>query len=337
MTKIGIDIAKLTFVVARYLPTKKVKFDTYAYTDAGMSDFIEGLPTDAHVVMEYTGQYELRLAQSLVKSGFQVSLVSGQVIRHYAKTKGFTNKTDKQDARAILMYAEKESESLRFYRIPSDDIAKMKQYRSLLGKIKKDKQALENQLYAHLQNPQADKYVTASFENRIVQVKEEIDALILQINTIVDSTKDFDSSIPDSVPGIGKAVADEMVMAVKTFQDFNEDAIDSMIKLVGLSPSSKESGTSVRGSRSLAKGGFAALRKSLYMGAVSTVTRKGSKNVFREMYLDLRERGKCFKVAITAIMAKMARVAFTLMAKNQTYDEAKHRAAAGRPKIELSK
>jgi transposase len=337
MLKIGVDISKLTFTVARRLDNEKVKVTNFKYTDAGIADFLATLLKDSYILMEHTGQYELRLCQTLVKAGFKVSLVSGQTIRHYANSKGFSNKTDKQDAKAILMYAEKESENLRLYEIPSEDIAKMKQYRGLLDKMKKDKQALENQLDAHRHNPQSDAFVTASYENRIVQISEEIKCLNIQIDSVANSDKKFDTSIPASVPGIGKGIASELVMAVQTFKDFDENAISPMLKLIGLSPSSRESGTSVKGSRKLAKGGFAMLRKSLYMGAVSAVTRKGSKNVFREMYLDLRAKGKCFKVAITAIMAKMARVAFTLMAKEKRYDEQKHRAAAKRPQMVISK
>ena len=74
----------------------------------------------------------------------------------------------------------------------------------------------------------------------------------------------------------------------------------SLTALVGLAPWSKDSGRK-RGHRAI-RGGRGAVRRALYMSALSAVRRAGQ---MRSFYERLRSKGKPFKVALVAVMRKM--------------------------------
>ena len=74
----------------------------------------------------------------------------------------------------------------------------------------------------------------------------------------------------------------------------------ALTALVGLAPWSRDSG-SQRGYRSI-RGGRGAVRRVLYMAAVSAI---GCNEEMKRFYEGLRNRGKTGKVALIAVMRKL--------------------------------
>lgn len=330
MELIGIDVAKKTLVVARHqTQSNKHSYESISNTTDGIAAFLKGFAaTSTRFVMEYTGNYELLFAHAAIEAGFKVSIIPGSVIRYFAKMKGFTAKTDRQDAKAIQLYATSESTSLTDFSIPSADISEQKQLRKALSDMQVQKQRAENRLQAHLLNPLASDFFTKLMEKEIAHVEELIASISDKLKALAaKSERAVNAKIPRSVPGVGVKIAAELILFKEFFSDFTIENIPKMIKLIGLSPSNYESGTSVRGPRSVGKGSYTRLKNALYMGAVSCVTKKKSNNLFKQTYEELLGKGKCFKVAIVAVMAKIARVALTLMIKQEMYDIKVHKKA----------
>jgi transposase len=326
MELIGIDVSKSSLVVARKdASSGKYSYSLVANTTEAITSFLAELtPSETRLVMEYSGNFEMRLVELALDRSFKVSIVSGRTIRHFAKMRGVSAKTDKQDAKMIQQYAEMESNKLQDYQFPDEEISILKQRRKLLDDLKKQRRALVNKLEATKLNRKPDELVTSILIEQIDGLDEKIAIIEAHIRQIVQADKILsDVTIPKSVPGIGAALADEFILFGRSFGGIALENIPKMIKLMGLSPANNESGT-IKGDRRLVRGGYSSLRSKLYMGALSSVTRKNSKSPFRDYYLRLRAKGKPFKLAIVAVMAKMARVALTLIIKQEKYDCTKH-------------
>lgn len=73
MTYVGIDVSKLTFVVA-YSSAKTSKTKTFKNTAKGIREFIKTISVNEHhCVMEATGNYSTLLVYMLSEFGFTVS------------------------------------------------------------------------------------------------------------------------------------------------------------------------------------------------------------------------------------------------------------------------
>ena len=108
MRYIGIDVSKVTFVVA-YPLTKEEKSVLFNNTTTGIKQFIGALPKDSsiHCVMEATGNYSAMLLYLLNVAGIAVSMENPLKIKNFARAMLSTVKTDKIDARLIALYGEK--------------------------------------------------------------------------------------------------------------------------------------------------------------------------------------------------------------------------------------
>jgi transposase len=324
MERIGVDISKLSFIAA-YVQGGKYVFEKVLNTIEGIRAFLDKFdPAHTHLVMEYTGNYEMKLALEAQSRGFKVSIIAGSCIRHFAKMRGSTAKTDKEDARNIHKYAVLEGDQLPDFSLPPVEIAHLKQLRQRLNDLQVHRQSLINKLDSNKLNPQSYPFLVQQLERSIDFNNTEIELIEQQIAELTQADDQLsDTRIPQSVPGIGPKIAAELALFAKLFKDFEIENIPKMIKVIGLSPTSNQSGN-FKGKGTIAKGSYAALRHRLYMGAVACVTNPRTNNSFKEFYLHLRRSGKPFKCAIVAVMAKMVKVAFTLMISRQMYDKNKH-------------
>ncbi len=114
-----------------------------------------------------------------------------------------------------------------------------------------------------------------------------------------------------SIPGVGPISAATMIAELDEPGQVNAPRIAA---LVGVAPMNCDSGA-MRGQRRI-RGGRASVRNTLYMAAVAAVR---SNRDFAAFYNRLRENGKPFKVAITAVIRKLAIVANTLISENRKW------------------
>jgi transposase len=86
----------------------------------------------------------------------------------------------------------------------------------------------------------------------------------------------------------------------------------------GLNPSINESGSSVRGLRSISKTGSKNLRNVLFMPAL--VSKKCCKPMFNFAERIIK-KGKKAKVALIAVMHKLIRIIFAVLKKGEKFNE----------------
>ncbi len=115
-----------------------------------------------------------------------------------------------------------------------------------------------------------------------------------------------------SIPGVGLVSAATMIAEL---DELGEVGAAQIAALVGVAPMNADSGA-MRGQRRI-RGGRSSVRNTLYMAAVAAVR---SNTDFATFFERLRENGKPFKVAITAVIRKLAIVANTLISENRKWE-----------------
>ena len=114
-----------------------------------------------------------------------------------------------------------------------------------------------------------------------------------------------------SIPGIS------LITAATLLSDFDELGtlnVQQVAALVGVAPMNVDSGV-FRGQRRI-RAGRKSVRNVLYMAAVTSIRCNSNMKMF---YQRLRNAGKPFKVAITAVIRKLAILANSLIAQNRPW------------------
>ena len=135
MTYVGIDVSKVTFVVA-YSSVKTNKTRTFKNTVNGVHEFVQTISASEHnCVLEATGNYSALLVYLLSEAGITISLENPLKIKNFARVMLTVTKTDEIDARLIALYGEKMQPAP--YKLRSDAILVLKQKRTVLRQLKK--------------------------------------------------------------------------------------------------------------------------------------------------------------------------------------------------------
>ena len=263
--------------------------------------------SNVKVVLEATGGYEKRLADTLCEAGIESCIVNPRRIRDFAKALGILAKTDKIDAQVIALYAERVKPEAKIFK--SKNQAKIAELttrrRQLLDMTQMEKNRLDK----------ASGDIKKSLSKLIKVLEKEIKIIEKKVNEIV-CEDDYYSRIYDhlvSVPGIGEKVANVLIGHLPELGSLTSKQITA---LAGLAPFNRDSGT-LRGVRTI-WGGRATVRSSMYMAALVAI-RYNSK--IKAFYLRLCEAGKPKKVALTACMRKLLIIVNAMIKNNQPWQE----------------
>lgn len=128
MNAVGIDVSKGKSTVAVLRPFGEIvaeSFDVvHECSDLNkLADFIKSLPGEMKVVMEYTGNYYLPIANALHNNGIFVSVVNAILVHDYGGNSIRRVKTDKKDALKLASFALDKWLDLPQY-TPEEDIRK---------------------------------------------------------------------------------------------------------------------------------------------------------------------------------------------------------------------
>lgn len=155
MNAVGIDVSKGKSMIAVMRPFGEVVATPYEVGHTAgelgkLADFLKTLDGETRVVMEYTGNYYLPIAQSLHEAGVFVSVVHAKLLHGYGNNTIRKVKTDKADAIKIANYGIDRWLSLTEY-IPEEDIRKLlKTYNRQYAQYTKISTMLKNNLIALL-------------------------------------------------------------------------------------------------------------------------------------------------------------------------------------------
>lgn len=291
---IGIDIGKFTFIVS---DIKSNYTKEYENSRDGIKKFIKGhkdILATSLCILETTGGYEKEVLETLCKRSFFVHRADTRKVKSFVRSYGNAAKTDALDAKALARYGKERVETLELYQLPSQ------QERDLFELVQR-KADLKQMLVAEknrLQSPSS--LVIKKFCRKMIeQLEEQITVITEMVNSTIE--QDFmlkqKRQILKEIPGIGDAVAAEMLVLLPELGKLNRRQIAS---LAGLAPRANDSGT-MMGYRRTAPGRNT-VKPILFLAAMAA---RNSKTDLKAFYESLIARGKKKMVALTALMRKI--------------------------------
>ena len=266
-----------------------------------------------HFVLEHTGNYSQRLIHCLDELGASFSVVNPAQSRAMSKVLMKTSKTDDQDAQTLSRLGHLLTKP---YQMPPKAKRMRKEAFNALCALQKQERQLRNQLHAVEFLVDPNPAVLEALNSVLTVVKTQIKLLQAQLRPEVDQVqeKQLVKRIT-SIKGVGKATAEAVVALFGDLSAF--DSAKAFTKFIGLAPSEFTSGKSVRGRSSITKKGNAKIRALLFNCARSAM----NYNTFcKALYQRIIAKGKNGKVALTAVMHKLARQIFGVVKSGIDFD-----------------
>jgi transposase len=312
VTYIGVDISSdklhIAYQVGEQWITTEIRNEL-----STIDDWIVQMPSNIHVVFEYTGTYSSRLAYCLSLSERIFSIVTPSQSKGFADTLKNQAKTDKQDAKMLCLFGSKMQPEKT--ELIDEELHKKRQLYRHYNSLKSQKQAIDNQVHALSFDPRANQNVVASLHNLIEFYQMQLDDFDKQL---FDINPDDFASIQQqlmTIKGIGKITATHLIIATNGFKNFS--SAKKFAKFIGLAPSVKQSGTSVNKRGKIPRTAFGICRATLYSAARSAARYNTDCN---QLYIRLRAKGKSYKTALIAVAHKLIRQAFAIVKNQTTFD-----------------
>jgi transposase len=306
----GIDISKLVFDVYS-LGTGHHQFKN---DEKGFKALVKHLSKDALVVMEATGYYHYRLAQYLYKKGIAVSVVNPLSVKRFIQMKLAKVKTDKSDAKAICEYGQLNAVPL--YNALSEVQSECLQLFSLLDIYLKQRTATKNKLHGEKVLGIPSRFVYRSLKRNLKHLEYEIASLEQRLLELVKQGQQEQLTLLKSIPGLGVKTALFLIVITDGFSRFETSS--QLCSYVGITPTIRQSGSSVRGRSRISKVGNRKLRNLLFLCAFSACKHN---KACKALYERIVAKGKSKKLALIAVANKLIKQAFAIAKSGLPYDE----------------
>lgn len=308
---IGVDVSKESFDIA-WEAEGQAHHDAFEYTDEGMEALLSRTPQEAHYVMEATGIYHTRLALRLYESGREVTVVNPLVIKRFAQMKLSRVKSDRADAGLIRQYGEQHA--LQPWAPAASEVVELQQAHSWLDDLIRERTRLLNRQEAFAHHARPSPFVKKQMTRQLRSLDKQVQECEKHLEVVVKKSFAELYGRLLTIPSIGSKTAIELIIITDGFSRFED--VKALSAYIGVSPTTFESGISVKGKGGIAKMGQGRMRQLLYM---CSWTAKSCNPACKDLYLRLRAMGKPAKVINIAIAHKLLRQAFAVATKNMDY------------------
>lgn len=314
----GVDVSKDTIDVC-IMQGDRICFTSIANTVAGfakLQKWFEDLGIDRpQIVCEATGKYYLAFAKYFFALGFVIYVENPYKINKYADSDLRRTKTDKQDAKLIMSYglAKIPQKKLHPWQPADANIQVLESFNRLRSRLKASLTAEKNRL--HQADPATMHYCQDTIDHLVNQIKR----LDRDIRLLIDSKEELskNSALLQTIPGIGKSTAS--ILLCYLCGSINFDKCNAFVSFCGLSPTQYQSGTSLNRSDK-PKYGQKHAKTAFYMPAMKVY----SMGIFSGFVQRLKGRGKKPMSIISALMRKLAVIAYHIIRTGQPYDPARY-------------
>ena len=306
----GIDISKEVFD----LYNESSGHHQLKNDELGFKQLLKSLPKSALVVMEATGYYHYRLAQFLDRNGVSVSVVNPLSVKRFIQMKLAKVKTDKSDAKAVFEYGIMNETPI--YNALTDVQAECLQLFRLLDNYLKKRTQTKNKLHGENVLGIPSKYVYKSLQRDLKHLDKEVKGIESRLLELVKQDQQHQLTLLKSIPGMGVKTALFLIVVTDGFKKF--ETASQLCSYVGITPTIRESGSSVRGRSRISKVGNKKLRNLLFLCAFSACKHN---KACRAIYERLVAKGKSKKLALIAVANKLLKQAFAIAKSGLPYDE----------------
>ncbi len=306
----GIDISKKVFDIYN----KDKGHFQLENGESGFKSLLKCLPKTALVVMEATGYYHYRLAQFLHQNGVMVSVVNPLSVKRFIQMKLAKIKTDKSDAKSICEYGIVNEVPL--YNALTNIQAECLQLFRLLDSYVKKSTATKNKLHGEEVLGIPSKTVYDSLKRDLKHLNKEQQILEKRLLELVKQDQQSQLTLLQTIPGIGLKTALFLIVVTDGFKKFESGS--QLCSYVGITPTIRESGSSVRGRSRISKVGNRKLRNLVFLAAFSAYKyNKACKALFDRIVA----KGRSKKLALIAVANKLLKQAFAIAKSGLPYDE----------------
>ncbi len=160
------------------------------------------------------------------------------------------------------------------------------------------------------------KFVYCSLNRNLRHLNKEVLGIESRILELVKQEQQAQLTLIKSIPGIGIKTALFLIVVTDGFSKF--ETASQLCSYVGITPTIRQSGSSVRGRSRISKVGNKKLRNLLFLCAFSAC--KYDK-ACREIYERLVAKGKSKKLALIAVANKLLKQTFAIVKSGRPYDE----------------
>lgn len=313
---LGIDVSKKKLSCAVLKEDGKYKTKTVANAPAGFQDLLDWLQKNfdrlpEHVCLEATGSYGEGVATYLHDNGLTVSVVNPTRIKGFAQSEGLRTKTDKVDARLIADFCESKRSKLQAWKPAPKEQRVLRDLTRRLDALKQMRTQEENRLEGDLSD-----VVVKNLKKHISFLDKQIAELEKKISNHIDKHPGLrqQCDLLNSIPGVGETTSATLISEL----DFDQfSSARQVAAYTGLTPSDRQSGTSVKGRPRLSKIGSSRLRKALYMPAMAAMRYNP---LISQFVSRLKDKGKAGKVIVAAVMRKLIHMAFGIIRSGRPFD-----------------
>lgn len=306
----GVDVSMETFDVS----TPDQKHVQFPNSQDGFGKLLKLMDLNSHCVMEATGAYHQKLAFWLFSKGCKVSVVNPIVIKRFAQMRLRLAKTDKADARMIRQYAETEKPKL--WSPPQEYITQAFEINGLITLLIRQRTALKNKLHSVNHKEGLFSIIVKTLQHQIKNLDQEIQQLESSMEKLILEHEREMFTRLCSIPGIERKTAMFLIVITDGFGSFENSK--QLCAYLGLAPTIKVSGKSVRGQSRISKTGNSTIRNLLFMCSFTACERN---KACRELYTRMVEKGKSKKVALIAVANKLLKQSLAIAKSGMIYNE----------------
>ena len=317
----GIDVsAKTLHVTLRTLSGTTTAFEV-TNDAAGHASLVRSL-TDggkpARVVMEATGIYSLDAALALTCAKVRVMVANPRATHDFISATMSRAKTDRLDSMALLEFAERMEFVL--WTPPAAGRVALRSYARRIHDLTIQHTAEANRLHCALTTATTPKAIVDDIRAGMAALDQRTEALITAAAELMMADPEIAPAFQhvQSVKGIATksaiAILGELLVLPADMTS------SQVVAHAGLAPRPRESGTSVKGRRSISKVGNARLRGALYMPTLVAVQHCPP---LRELYQRHLARGKAKMVALVAVSRRLLETLWQMIRTDTDFDPAR--------------
>ena len=306
---IGVDVSKATLDWAVFDGKTILLQSQSENTEKGIKatlKLIRALPgfkaSQSVCCAEHTGIYNAHLLAYLHKLSFPLWLESSLQIK---KAGGLQRgKTDAIDAVRIAEYAFRFRDKICLWQPPRPVLQKLAALSALRQRLLRIRQQLQqpiNEQQGFIEKS-LQKQLAKNCQASLKAINADLTSAEKQINELIqrdDRLKELFGWIT-SVPGVGDAIAAEVLVATNEFKAINEPK--KLACHAGVAPFEYKSGSSVRGRTRVNRHARLRLKSLFHLGAMSAVRMKGE---LRTYYQRKVTEGKNKMLVLNAVRNKL--------------------------------
>jgi transposase len=223
-------------------------------------------------------------------------------------------KTDKSDAKAICEYGT--INKVPLYTALSNVQIECLQLFRLMDSYLKKRTATKNKMHGEEALGLPSLWVYRSLKRDRKHLDKELLGIEKKLLCLVKQDQQAQLTLLQSIPGIGLKTALFLIVITDGFKKF--ETASQLCSYVGITPTIRVSGSSVRGRSRISKVGNRKLRNLLFLCSFTACQHnKGCK----EIYERIVNKGKSKKLALIAVSNKLIRQSFAIAKSGLPYDE----------------